>query len=193
MNGSNFPYLRGGEKEINMTHFRTKINFDSLLPQLFDEAQDSVFIATESLFDRTMRDIFPDAHKQLGGCSLVTKGAYPKCNALSLDKEFRIEAAVPGLTREDITIETKETDKGIVFTISGDKQEEDELGDIRTNFYLFHELKKSKFSRTFLIHDKEKVDLDKIDAELVNGILTISIPKTEAEIKKNEINTINIK
>lgn len=168
-----------------------RVSFESLLPSLFDEAYNNAFVATETLFDRTMRDIFPDAHRQLG-CSLVTKGAYPKTNVLSLEKEFKIEAAVPGLTQEDVNLETKETDMGIVLTISGDKQEDD-LGDSRTNFYVYRELKKSNFSRSFLIHDKEKVDIENIDASLENGILTISIPKSEAEIKKNEINKINIK
>jgi len=175
-----------------MTRRTHRVSFDSLLPDLFNEAQNSAFLATETLFDRAIRDMFPDAHKQLG-CSLVTKGAYPKTNVLSLEKEFKIEAAVPGLTREDISIETKQTDMGVVLTISGDKQDEENLGDVRTNFYVYHELKKSKFARSFLIHDKEKVELDKIDASIENGILTISIPKTEAEIKKNEINKINIK
>ena len=95
------------------------------------------------------------------------------------DGKYYIKAELPGIKKEDISIEVKD---GYV-TISGKKEETSEKKE--TDYYL-KETRYGSFSRSFRLH--EKVDDDKIEARYKDGVLTVVLPHIKGtERKKIEI------
>ena len=96
----------------------------------------------------------------------------PAINVIESEKEYKVEVAAPGMTKEDFNIRIDE-DNNLV--ISMEKKE----------------FSYSKFQQTMILPDN--VDKEKIAAQVENGVLTIDLPKlSEEEIKKPE-RTIEIK
>ncbi len=105
----------------------------------------------------------------------------PLANINESDVSHTIELAVPGLKKEDIKIELKENR----LTISADVKKEankENTKNVRKEFS-YH-----SFKRSFNL--PKLVDIEKIEAKNENGLLTVIIPKKEAEIKKNKLITI---
>ena len=101
----------------------------------------------------------------------------PALNILENDKEFKVEVAAPGMTKEDFDVKIDD-DNNLVISV--DKKTETEEHD-EESCYLRREFSYSHFQRRMILPDT--VDRDKISAKADNGILTISIPKQE---EKNE-------
>lgn len=103
----------------------------------------------------------------------------PAVNIIEKETEYKIELAAPGLVKEDFKIELKEND----LTIQVEKKME--VNDEQQG-YTRKEFGYTSFTRSFLLPDH--VNQDKINAEYVNGILTISIAKKEeAKLQHREI------
>ena len=115
----------------------------------------------------------------------IQKGSYPKVNIIEVEDRFIFEAAVPGLTKDDIAIEVD--DESSLLTISGEAKQNKEYKDL----YLCREIKRSKFSRSFSL-PKETLDLSKISAQCDNGILTIEIPKLKPEERLPKVRKVTI-
>ena len=81
--------------------------------------------------------------------------------------------------QKDISIEIKEG----VLSISGQKNGKLEKEDKGT--YLYRELKHSSFRRTFTLSDNLKTD--DIKATFENGILNITLPKTEPILEEAQV------
>ncbi|MFH0757573.1 MAG: Hsp20/alpha crystallin family protein [Bacteroidota bacterium] len=99
----------------------------------------------------------------------------PAVNVAEEDKAFRIEVAVPGLTREDIRIDLEND----VLTIASEEKkskEEKNFGSVRREFNY------STFKRSFQL--PETIDLDHIKATQESGILTIELPKKDEVVQK---------
>jgi HSP20 family protein len=92
-------------------------------------------------------------------------------------KEYVVKAEVPGLQKDDLSIEL--TDAGI--EISGETRSEKEESDEEKG-YLRRERSYTKFHRTLPF--PEKVLPDKADAALKDGILTVKVPKATPPEKK---------
>lgn len=133
-------------------------------------------------FEKEANRAFNNIVKGLGSHDFFVKGSYPKCNILDTDDKLIIEAAVPGMTMEDITIELEDS----IFSISGKKQERLE-GD-----FLRKELHLSSFRRTFALPEIEQFDVDAISASLSNGILVIEFPRSSSYIDKIKKRVIKI-
>lgn len=86
------------------------------------------------------------------------------------EKNVIIRTAVPGVKEEDINIEVKDG----ILTIDAESRYEHEDKD--QNWHR-RELRYGKFSRSVRL--PEDVKFDQANAELEDGILTITIPKTE--------------
>jgi HSP20 family protein len=84
-------------------------------------------------------------------------------------EEYLITAEVPGLTVDDLKIEILDD----VLTLVGDiKSEDEDQGDA-----ILRELPQGSFKRSFRF--SQPVDADKAEAQLVNGLLKLRIPKSE--------------
>ena len=98
----------------------------------------------------------------------------PPHDVIENDNEFIIEMELAGVKKDDITIDTE---KG-VLTIETERKKDD------TKNYRRNEMYSGKYKRLFNLPDD--VNADKIEATLVEGILTITIPKTINKPKKKK-------
>jgi len=99
----------------------------------------------------------------------------PKVNIIENDKEYRIELAAPGLSKEDMKIDLNDN----LLTLSSEKQDVKEESN---DEYWKREFGYSSFKRSFTI--PETVNTDTITAEYRNGILDVHIPKKPEAVQK---------
>ena len=128
-------------------------------------------------FDSIINELFNDNFASLSkafGEDFFVKGSYPKVNVMDNETSITIEAAVPGMAKEDITLEIKDD----TLTISGKSNQHSEQSG---SSYVRRELKKSRFERSFALG--ENLDKDNITASCENGILTMTLPKLSPEEK----------
>jgi len=91
-----------------------------------------------------------------------------------------VKAEIPGIKKEDIDLRLTDD----VITISGEKKKEDK---VEKKNYCRLERSYGSFTRSFRL--PKEVQADKANAKFENGILEISIPKTEqAKNKEKKIN-----
>ena len=93
----------------------------------------------------------------------------PAINVIESDKDYKVEVAAPGMTKEDFKIHINE-DNDLV--ISMEKKTESTEGDKegkKESRYLRREFSYSKFQQTLILPDD--VDKDKIDAKVNDGVL----------------------
>jgi len=100
-----------------------------------------------------------------------------KCDVYEKDGDYHIVMDVPGLDKEDITIEC---DNGYL-TITGETNKEE--NEEKKN-YIRRERHYGKFSRSFYVGD---VDTESIEAEFKKGTLKITVPKIEEKKTKKQI------
>lgn len=101
--------------------------------------------------------------------------AMPKIDIKEKKDSVVVKAEVPGVAEEDIEVEITDN----VMTISGEKKEEKEEEKAG---YHYKESHTGSFTRSFTL--PSEVAADKADAEMKNGVLTITIPKVEARKPK---------
>jgi HSP20 family protein len=92
---------------------------------------------------------------------------------------FLVQAELPGMAKEDVTIETD----GNLLRITAKKEQEVEE---KREGYIRRERGSMSFHRQLRL--PENVDRDRIKAKMENGVLEISLPKMAAEAeRKNKI------
>jgi HSP20 family protein len=105
----------------------------------------------------------------------------PAVDIVEQDGGYRITAELPGIDRNNVEVKVA----GGAVTISGEKTEE--KTEEKTDSYM-SERRYGRFQRSFLLPDS--VDADKIEASFANGVLTVTLPKSEKAIaseKKIEV------
>jgi HSP20 family protein len=94
------------------------------------------------------------------------------------DKEqVIVKAEIPGLKKEDIQVNLSDN----LLTISGERKEETEK---KEKGYYYSERSYGSFSRTIQL--PAEVKTDKASAKFKDGVLEISLPKTE-QAKQHEV------
>jgi len=96
----------------------------------------------------------------------------PEADVVETETEIRVVAELPGLRPEDVDLSLENN----VLTISGEKREERTEGQDGRTWHL-SERRYGKFSRSFLL--PRDVDAERIEAQFQDGLLTITIPKSE--------------
>jgi len=121
----------------------------------------------DSLFDR-----FFDRTGSDQGRSAVWA---PQTDLVETDEEFQLRLDVPGMSKEDIDINLQNG----TLTVSGERTSErtDEGED-----YVRVERAFGTFHRTFTL--PEAVDEQNIEATYEDGVLRISVPKTEESTRR---------
>jgi len=106
--------------------------------------------------------------------STATELSYkPAANVRENEKNYLLELALPGFSKEEITIKFEED---VLTVTAGHQPKEDEQGPK----YTWNEFGyKSKYERSFQL--PETLDADNIDAKFENGILLITLPKKEVQ------------
>lgn len=112
---------------------------------------------------------------------LKANATAPAINVIETEKEYDVEIAAPGMTKEDFNIRIDE-DNNLV--VSMEKKSETTEED-KQKRYLRQEFSYSKFQQMMVL--PKNVEKDQIEAKVTDGILTITIPKmTEDALKKAE-------
>ena len=99
----------------------------------------------------------------------------PAINVLENEKEYKVELAAPGMTKEDFDVHIDEEN---ILVISMEKKNE-KKEDEKNGRYLRREFSYSKFQQTMIL--PEDVDKEKISATVNNGVLDIELPKLVKE------------
>ncbi len=94
-----------------------------------------------------------------------------RLDVIDRDKEFLVRGELPGVEKDDVEV----TISGSRLTIEAERKFEEV--DEKEEFYR-HELGYGKFMRTVAL--PEEVDVEKIHAELKDGILEVTLPKIRA-------------
>lgn len=99
----------------------------------------------------------------------------PNVEITETDDELIVRGELPGLTKDDISVELKDS----VLSISGEKKidKSEKIGKV-----LRSEISYGSFHRSF--HISTDVESENITANFEDGILTITIPKAKAEPSK---------
>ena len=105
-----------------------------------------------------------------GGEPPATRAWSPAVDIHETENQIVVKAEVPGMEREDIELGLENN----VLTLKGDRRFEKDTTEEN-----YHRIERAygTFSRSFSI--PSVVDEDKISADYKEGVLTITLPKTE--------------
>jgi len=109
------------------------------------------------------------------GYGMRNTGSAPSVNIIENEKDFTLEFAAPGISKEDIKIDLDND----ILTVS---YEHKEKKDEKKRNYLKCEFSYSSFSRRFQL--PETIDSEHIKASHDRGILSISLPKKDEVVTK---------
>jgi len=122
------------------------------------------------IFPSLINEFFND---DFGVNFLNRKNSVPSVNTIENDNSFEIDLAVPGMKKDDFSIELDNN----VLIISSETSNNVSNENLRLNEFNY-----SSFQRSFRI--PESVELDKIKANYKNGILKVHLPKKKESITK---------
>lgn len=100
----------------------------------------------------------------------LTSDWLPPCDITEDDRSIRLQLELPGVRPEDLRLSVEDN----LLSIRGEKRQHAEERNERVHRY---ERSYGTFERTFTL--PSSVDTDAIDADVENGILTVTIPKSE--------------
>ena len=111
----------------------------------------------------------------------------PAINIIESEKDYKVEIAAPGLTKDDFSIRIDDDNQ---ISVSMEKKEEHK-DENKNGRNLRREFSYTQFRQNMILPDN--IDKDKIEAKVENGILTIDIPKKEIIPEKPAVRNIEVK
>ena len=135
----------------------------SLIDRFFDDALDPFSMMAPSLF----------RNRGLGNVSTL----FPKVDVEETENEIKVTANIPGIDAEKINVEVGDD----YLSLSGKIEKEQKSEDKRGKVYRY-EREFGEFRREFAL--PARVNKDGIIAKSKNGVLYITLPKSEEEKKK---------
>ncbi|MHC4587333.1 MAG: Hsp20/alpha crystallin family protein [Planctomycetota bacterium] len=115
--------------------------------------------------DNLIGSLFGDWDRPIWG-----RSHWPAIDIAEKDNEFVVKAEIPGCKAEDVNISVN----GNILTISGEKKAEEEK---KEKGYYHMERSYGSFRRDLTL--VSEVDPAKIEAICKDGVLTITVPKSE--------------
>lgn len=107
------------------------------------------------------------------------EGFMPRVDVTETENEVNISAELPGIDPQNVDVSVAHN----VLTISGEKREEREEKEQN-----YHRTERSYGSFHRSIELPTEVDADRAAASFKNGLLTVTIPKTEQARERKKIN-----
>ena len=129
------------------------------------------FRSIDSVFDNLFNDFF-NTVSRTPFTAVEQRSSYPRVDIRETREAVVVDATVPGLHKEDVSIDYEDGH----LKISAEKQSPN------ADEFVHREIHRSAFSRWFSV-DEDTYEVGKIDASLHNGILSITIPKKEEAVK----------
>ena len=117
-------------------------------------------------------DIFDD---DFMGYTPAKQFASPAVNIIENEKDYEIEVAAPGMSKEDFKVRL-ENDNELVISLEKKNEDKHEKKN-----YLRREFSYASFKQAFIIPDE--VEAEHIGAAMVDGVLKITLPKKEVVVK----------
>jgi HSP20 family protein len=114
------------------------------------------------LFDQTLGVSWPTPTSPTGGWT-------PLVDVEEQDDAYVVEAELPGVRREDVEIELLANE----LAIGGQVAQRERAGTMRRQAR-----RSGRFEYRMTLPDQ--VDADKVDASLIDGVLTIRVPKAQS-------------
>lgn len=105
--------------------------------------------------------------------SSVERGL-PKVDVIEHDNDIEVQAALPGVKKEDLDVSISNQSMTIRVSTKEEKKEEGK--------YFRREITRGEFQRTFSL--PTDIDSENVKAEFKDGILNVTIPKTETSKSK---------
>ncbi|MBR6757094.1 MAG: Hsp20/alpha crystallin family protein [Bacteroidaceae bacterium] len=105
-----------------------------------------------------------------------TSPSAPALNIVETEKEYIVEIAAPGVTKDDFCVTVDKHDQLVVTVENRDNNEERD----RKGKFLRREFSYQQFQQTLIL--PENVNKEEIRASQNNGVLTITIPKNHATV-----------
>ncbi len=125
----------------------------------------------DKIFQNNVNRLFDD---DFWGFSNVSQNVNVPVNVRETDKSFELELVAPGLKKEDFKINLQKE----LLTVSFEHSEEQSQShEAKEKGWLRKEYQKRSFSRSFNLDDA--IDAGSISAKYTDGILHLSLPKTE--------------
>lgn len=139
-------------------------------------------VLSNNWLDNEFNDMFSD-----NWLPQVTRNSFtaPAINVKETDKEYELEFAAPGATKEDFQVNIdKDGDLVIKMEHKGEKKDEN-----KKEHYLRREFSYSNYCQAVSL--PEDVEKDKISAKVENGVLHVNMPRkapqTKDDTKKIEV------
>ena len=105
-----------------------------------------------------------------------TNATAPAINVLETETEYTVEVAAPGLSKDDFEVNIN--NDGDLTSKMEKKSDEKE----QKAHYLRREFAYSKYEQTLILPDD--VEKEHIAARVVNGVLTVTLPKIKVDVQK---------
>jgi HSP20 family protein len=139
-------------------------------PALFRDGDRDPFLSLHREVNRLFDDVFRGFGSGLPslGSASAFAGGWPSVEISDEEKQIKVTAEVPGLEEKDIEVLLNDG----VLTLKGEKHSETEDKD-------------RKFSERYYGHFERRiplgveVDENAVDARFRNGVLTVTLPKSE--------------
>src|SRR6516165_8299203 len=131
--------------------------------------------------DRLFEDFQLGSWRSPFGRSEFDWGKAPAVDIVEKENAYEITAELPGMDESNIDVKFSDG----TLTIKGEKRDEKE---VKKKDYYLSERRYGSFQRSFGVPDG--VDADKIEANFKNGVLTVTLPKTEQAQKSEKKNAI---
>ena len=110
----------------------------------------------------------------------------PAINVIENEKEYEVELAAPGLTKDDFNVHVDE-DNNLVVNMEKKAENHEKKHNGR---YLRREFSYEKFQQMLML--PEDADADKIEAKVEHGVLSVIIPRKTKEETLKAVKQINI-
>ncbi|RWH82160.1 MAG: Hsp20/alpha crystallin family protein [Mesorhizobium sp.] len=152
-------------------------------PSLLRDGDRDPFVSLHREVNRLFDDAFRSFGARLPAFGSSFAASWPSVEISDTDKEVRVTAEIPGLEESDIEVLLEDG----ALKLKGEKRSETEDKDRQ-----FSERFYGRFER--LIPLGYEVEEDKVNAAFKNGVLTVTLPKTErarAKAKRIAINGKN--
>ena len=139
------------------------------VPGVFHDSARDPFLSLHREVNRLFDDVFRGFGSDLPSFNGMTfAGSWPSVEISDDEKEIRVTAEVPGLEEKDVEVLLGDG----VLTLKGEKRSETEDKDKQ-----FSERFYGRFERRLPLG--YEVQEDKADAQFRNGVLTVTLPKSE--------------
>ena len=133
-------------------------------------------IATlQDRINRLFEDAFPPTRTESSNGPIDTVSWRPVVDIYETDDTLVITAELPGIRKEDVSVEVKDN----LLTIKGQRVEQDQIS---AENYVQRERFFGTFSRSFNL--RQHVNPETIRARFKEGLLRVEIPKPEQETAK---------